>query len=83
MNKLKLALEDLSVESFGTTEMNGADSGTVRGFESDSTCEERICTCAEETEWDVTCGTCGIEHTCQNTCPTHFFCPTRYPYPGC
>lgn len=84
MKKLKLTVEALEVESFQTNDQDEFQRGTVHGNASDSTCDQRICECTGETEWDVSCGTCNVmEHTCANTCPTHFNCPTRYYYPGC
>ena len=84
MKKLKLTVDELCVESFPTGETDVLQRGTVRGNGSDSTCDQRVCTCHEDTEWDVSCGSCrpGAE-TCMNTCPTHLNCPTAYYYPGC
>ncbi len=83
MKKLKLTVDALRVESFETADEEMEQRGTVHGNASDSTCIERRCQCFERTDWDVTCGTCGIEPTCDSACPTHFYCPTGYHYPGC
>lgn len=83
MNKLKL--EDLAVESFDTSSEEVAR-GTVYGNSgrSDSTCDQRVCECTGETEWDVSCGTCRYdEDTCYNGCVTYLNCPTNPAYPGC
>lgn len=84
MKKLKLTVDALRVESFQTAEQESEQRGTVRGNASDSTCIERRCGCANDSEWDITCGTCNIMvETCANTCPTHFNCPTSPGYQGC
>jgi hypothetical protein len=84
MKKLKLTVEELTVESFQTGDDDALNRGTVHGNASDSTCIERRCGCDNDTEWDITCGSCRpLEETCVNTCPTHFNCPTAYYYPGC
>ncbi len=84
MKKLKLTVDDLHVESFQTGDDDALRRGTVRGHASDSTCYERVCGCAPETDWDVSCGTCNVvEDTCYNTCPTHLNCPTSPGYEGC
>lgn len=84
MKKLKLTMDSLCVESFQTAEQESEQRGTVRGNASDSTCIERRCGCANDTEWDITCGTCNLmDDTCYNTCQTHFFCPTANGYEGC
>ena len=57
MRKLRLTLEDLSVESFSTA-VRPAREGTVGGHDlSDSTCHQKLCTC------DTMAG-----HTCEGTC---------------
>lgn len=62
MNKLKLSMEDLSVESFDTTAMR-AEKGTVVG-EQQCTCYT-VCTCPG----CPTCnGTCPADNTCADTC---------------
>jgi hypothetical protein len=84
MKKLKLSLDELRVDSFRTDEQDAEQRGTVRGNASDSTCLERVCTCQEETKWDITCGSCLMDgETCYNTCRTYWNCPTAYYYPGC
>ena len=85
MSKLRLEVDELCVESFETTKDAGDKVGTVHGHSgaSDSTCLEKVCTCAEDTEWDITCGNCTHDGTCGQDCPTHWYCPTRYYYPGC
>lgn len=83
MKKLKLTVDALRVESFETAEAELEQRGTVRGNASDSTCIERACGCAGDTEWDITCGTCKYDETCYNGCPTHFNCPTSPGYQGC
>jgi hypothetical protein len=63
MNKLKLHLEDLSVESFDTERMEKAK-GTVVG--------EQLCTCAScpgQATCDYTCDDATCPYTCDdNTC---------------
>jgi hypothetical protein len=61
MNKLKLSMEDLSVESFDTTTVR-KEKGTVFGEQ--CTCYT-VCTCPG----CYTCeGTCPNDHTCADTC---------------
>lgn len=58
MKKLRLSLDDISVESFATLPAR-ARTGTVAAHDlSDTTCQQIICDCI----------TNGFEHTCQNTC---------------
>lgn len=84
MKKLKLTLDALKVDSFQTDEADAEGRGTVNGHQSDSTCLQRVCTCRDETEWDMSCGSCvQYGETCYNTCPTYLNCPTAYYYPGC
>ena len=93
MEKLKLNLEDLKVESF---ELNSEEKkqGTVNG---QGLCTEDFSGCRDVTAYAscVTCGTtCGVNVTCQDTCantcentcaytcldPTcHMSCPTCPP----
>lgn len=83
-NKLKLTIDELQVESFQTADADAMQRGTVQGHASDSTCDQRKCLCMNDTEWDVSCGSCGADgETCINTCRTHLNCPTAYYYPGC
>jgi hypothetical protein len=64
MKKLKLDLEDLSVESFATTPEPRAEGGTVFGQQ--CTCYTQ-CTCPGCPTCDASCnGTCG--GTCGGTC---------------
>ncbi len=64
MNKLRLDLEDLSVESFATTPEAGTEGGTVFGQQ--CTCYTN-CTCPGCPTCDASCnGTCG--GTCGGTC---------------
>jgi hypothetical protein len=64
MNKLRLDLEDLSVESFSTTPEAGKEEGTVFGQQ--CTCYTN-CTCPGCPTCDASCnGTCG--GTCGGTC---------------
>lgn len=58
MNKLKLSMEDLSVESFDTSTVR-AEKGTVFG--------EQQCTC-------YTVCTCPGCYTCEGTCPNDATC---------
>jgi hypothetical protein len=84
-SKLRLSVEDLAVETFDAGEEDASRRGTVRGYGwSDSTCYERICECAAETEYDVSCGTCGGHgDTCDPGCVTYLNCYTNANYPGC
>ena len=64
MNKLRLDLEDLSVESFDTTPAARAENGTVFGQQ--CTCYTQ-CTCPGCPTCDASCnGTCDA--TCAGTC---------------
>ncbi len=64
MRKLKLDLEELSVESFATTPNRPAEGGTVFGQQ--CTCYTQ-CTCPGCPTCDASCnGTCG--GTCAGTC---------------
>ena len=68
MNKLKLSLEELSIESFDTTAPERKPEGTVFGEQNPCTCPT-ACTCPG-------CPTCynTCAYTCDdNTCPA---CPT-------
>jgi hypothetical protein len=68
MNKLKLDLEDLSVESFATTPEPRAEGGTVFGQQ--CTCYTQ-CTCPGCPTCDASCnGTCGgtCDASCNGTC---------------
>lgn len=63
MNKLKLRLEDLQVDSFGTTQVR-REKGTVFGEQ--CTCHTN-CTCPGCPTCDVSCnGSCGA--SCGGTC---------------
>ncbi len=74
MNKLKLTLESLAVESFDTTASQKAR-GTVFGEQ--CTCYT-VCTCPGCPSCDATCaytcddvscaGTCGHGNSCQGSC---------------
>ncbi len=71
MHKLRLELEELSVESFHTHPDAEAARGTVQAFASvgDSTCRYAICyydTYAPGCTYDATCAA-----SCQN-CPTNY-----------
>jgi hypothetical protein len=61
MNKLKLSIEDLSVESFDTSAVR-KEKGTVFGEQ--CTCYT-VCTCPGCNTCD---GTCPNDHTCGDTC---------------
>ncbi|HLL47579.1 MAG TPA: hypothetical protein VK399_12765 [Longimicrobiaceae bacterium] len=68
MEKLKLDLEDLAVESFATTPEPRAEGGTVFGQQ--CTCYTQ-CTCPGCPTCDASCnGTCGgtCEASCNGTC---------------
>jgi hypothetical protein len=72
MNKLRLDLDDLSVESFATTPEPSREAGTVFGQQ--CTCYT-LCTCPGCPTCDASCnGTCGgtcaasCNGTCVNTC---------------
>jgi hypothetical protein len=66
MNKLRLHLEDISVESFSTLPAS-VRLGTVDGHQmSQTTCQQIICDCGDPTR-DATClNTCG--NSCGGTC---------------
>jgi hypothetical protein len=81
MNKLRLELEELAVESFQTLPAAEAPRGTVQAFASvgDSTCRYAICyyetyapgctygdTCAYSQNCPTNYATCG--NTCNYTC---------------
>ncbi|HYW11598.1 MAG TPA: pinensin family lanthipeptide [Longimicrobium sp.] len=84
MKKLKLTVDALRVESFETAEAEVEQRGTVRGNASDSTCIERVCGCAEDTDLDLTCGTCNVfVNTCSPDCETYRNCPTSPGFLGC
>ena len=65
MRKLRLTLEELSVESFSTAVRPGRQ-GTVGGHDlSDTTCQQKFCTC--DTVQGPTCeGTCHA--SCGGSC---------------
>jgi hypothetical protein len=68
MKKLKLDLEDLSVESFATTPDSRGEGGTVFGQQ--CTCYTQ-CTCPGCPTCDASCnGTCGgtCDASCNGTC---------------
>ncbi len=76
MKKLKLDLEDLSVESFATTPEPRAEGGTVFGQQ--CTCYTQ-CTCPGCPTCDASCnGTCGgtCDASCNGTCGDTCNCPT-------
>lgn len=65
MNKLRLSLEDIAVESFVTLPQR-ASRGTVAGHDvSDTTCQQIICDCPTN-GYEHTCNTCG--NSCNGTC---------------
>jgi hypothetical protein len=66
MNKLRLHLEDISVESFSTLPAS-VRLGTVDGHQmSQTTCQQIICDCTDPTN-NATCpGTCA--NSCNGTC---------------
>jgi hypothetical protein len=89
MKKLKLDLEDLSVESFATTPDPRRDGGTVFGQQ--CTCYTQ-CTCPGCPTCDASCnGTCGgtCEASCNGTCAgtcgasCNGTCGCEFTYPGC
>ncbi len=68
MNKLRLNLDDLAVESFATTPDRPAEGGTVFGQQ--CTCYTQ-CTCPGCPTCDASCnGTCGgtCDASCNGTC---------------
>lgn len=67
MKKLRLAIDDLSVESFSTAEKEQA-AGTVRGFDS-TTAGQRLCGCTDEGGPCDTqdCGSYGCSGGCNDT----------------
>ncbi len=79
MKKLKLDLEDLSVESFATTPEPRAEGGTVFGQQ--CTCYTQ-CTCPGCPTCDASCnGTCAdsCDFSCGDTCgDTCFGCNATY-----
>lgn len=62
MNKVKLDLDRLQVETFETSAEERAERGTVHGYWSKvGTCDARVGTCA----YGATCGPgCGTLKTC-------------------
>ncbi len=98
MRKLKLDLEELSVESFATTPEARGESGTVFGQQ--CTCYTQ-CTCPGCPTCDASCnGTCdascngscdaSCNGTCDGTCPASGYtcdvscdCNTNYYNYGC
>ena len=79
MNKLKLALDDLRVDTFQTTPVE-APKGTVFGEQ--CTCYTN-CTCPGCPTCDASCngtcdascnGTCDGAYTCGNTCNNEWTC---------
>ena len=88
MNKLKLRLDELQVESFETADIGAEERGTVRGravlgpptddFTCPDTCKytcQRTC----NTCWPMnTCPACqpplSLDHTCMGTCSCDFEC---------
>lgn len=64
MNKLRLQLEDIAVESFSTQEA-GARRGTVAA--NATTGNQIICDCPTN-GFEQTCRTCSCEGTCDGTC---------------
>jgi hypothetical protein len=59
MNKLKLNLDTLQVETFATAAVDGAERGTVHGHYSQrGTCDARAATCQVGT-CTARCGTVG------------------------
>ncbi|HEV2736456.1 MAG TPA: hypothetical protein VGV85_16540 [Longimicrobiaceae bacterium] len=69
MKKLKLDLEDLTVESFATTPESRGEGGTVFG-QNHCTCYTQ-CTCPGCPTCDASCnGTCGgtCDASCNGTC---------------
>ncbi|HEX6038207.1 hypothetical protein [Longimicrobium sp.] len=84
MKKLRLSLDELTVDSFQTGDDEALQRGTVHGNASDSTCFQRICECREPSEYNQSCGTCDYdEDTCYYGCATYLNCPTNQYYPGC
>jgi hypothetical protein len=66
MKKLRLALEEISVESFATLPQQ-ARLGTVPGHQlSGTTCGQFICDCPTN-GYEHTCNTC--QASCNGTCP--------------
>ena len=89
MKKLKLDLEDLSVESFATTPEPRREGGTVFGQQ--CTCYTQ-CTCPGCPTCDASCnGTCGgtcdasCNGTCGGTCGAscNGTCGCEFSAPGC
>lgn len=71
MNKLKLQLDELRVDSFDTTPVQ-KQKGTVYGEQ--CTCYT-ICTCPGCPTCDASCnGTCDDANTCGNTCNGEWTC---------
>ena len=88
MKKLDLSLDELCVESFETTAKEAEEQGTVLGHHhSDSTCNQRLCTCTygePAATCDFSCdATCDGFDTCYRGCATYANCPTSPGYPGC
>jgi hypothetical protein len=77
MNKLKLKLEDLQIDSFSTTTVK-KEKGTVYGEQ--CTCPT-ACTCPGCPTCDASCnGTCGgtCDASCNGTCGDTCDCETSY-----
>ncbi len=65
MDKLKLTLDDLAVETFDTTSV-AREKGTVVG-EQQCTCQT-VCTCPGCYTCDATCPQTCDDYTCANSC---------------
>ncbi|HSU13180.1 hypothetical protein [Longimicrobium sp.] len=77
MRKLKLDLEQLAVDSFGTGEGGGV--GTVRARADAFTvqpADDDIAITPPITSWK-TCATCPGQDTCYISCVTRCSCPTQ------
>jgi hypothetical protein len=79
MKKLRLEIEELSVESFATA-ASRADAGTVRGFDS-TTGHQIICGCTDQgggCGGSAGCGTygCGSANCATGTCTNDVTCAT-------
>lgn len=71
MNKLKLKLDELAVDTFDTTPVE-KQNGTVYGEQ--CTCYT-VCTCPGCPTCDVSCnGTCDDAYTCASTCNGEWTC---------
>jgi hypothetical protein len=73
MRKLSLRPDDLRVDSFDTTPLDGDGKGTVFGQQ--CTCQT-ACTCPGCPTCPATCYVHGNGNTCEHTCAYEYTCDT-------